>query len=183
MKYTSLRQSAFSAQPISLVKAGWLLRHPKLSSLCLCLLLLPLASLLLWQQQQKVIETERFQLLQQVSRYGATLEGVLRTAVVVTEAVRNEIRLNPTQPFSALDQRLDLLLTDFPLFRSMAIAPDLVIRYVYPLQGNEAVLNVDYRQLPDQINAIEATIRQRETLMAGPVKLLQGGSGLSLIHI
>lgn len=178
MKQSDLRHSALSDKQVSQVKAGWLLRHPKFSSFCLFLLLLPFAWLLLWQQQQKVVEAERFQLLQQISRYSATLEGVLRTAVVVTESVRNEIRLNPNQPLNTLEQRLALLLADFPLFRSLAVAPDLVIRYVYPLQGNEAALNVDYRQLPDQISAIEATIRQRETLMAGPVRLLQGGTGL-----
>lgn len=163
---------------VSQVKAGWLLRHPLLSSFALFFVMLPLAFILLWQQHQKVIEAERFQLLQQLSRYSATLEGVVRTAVVVTEALRAEIRLNPHQPLSALDARLDMLLADFPLFRHIAIAPDLVIRYVYPLAGNEAALNVDYRDLPDQVAAIEQTVRQRQTLLAGPVQLVQGGTGL-----
>lgn len=163
---------------VSQVKAGWLLRHPLLSSIILFFAMLPLAFALLWQQHQKVIEAERFQLLQQLSRYSATLEGIVRTAVVVTEAIRAEIRLNPDQPLNALDARLDMLLADFPLFRHIAIAPELVIRYVYPLAGNEAAIDVDYRNLPDQIAAIEQTVRQRQTLLAGPVQLVQGGTGL-----
>ena len=77
-----------------------------------------------------------------------------------------------------LDQRVGLLLQNYPLFRHVALAPDLVIRYVYPLAGNESVIGVDYRNLPQQMAAIEKTLKLGKPVVAGPVNLLQGGSAL-----
>ena len=40
--------------------------------------------------------------------------------------------------------------------QNIVLARDLVMQYVYPLEGNEAVLGVDYRDLPGQLEAVEA---------------------------
>jgi len=157
---------------------SWLVRHPKSAALTLGLLLSFLLAALVWQQQQKNIEVERYQLLQQVSHYAASVEAAVRTAVVVSESLRTELVLDPEQSLSELDARIQLLLKDYPLFRHIALAPDLVIRYVYPQAGNEAALGVDYRLVPEQYAAIEKAVKAGGPLLAGPVKLVQGGSGL-----
>ncbi|WP_348733734.1 EAL domain-containing protein [Rheinheimera texasensis] len=159
---------------------SWLVRHPIRVAVAVGMLLLTLLAILVWQQQQKNIEVERYQLLQQVSHHAASLEATIRTAVVVSESLRNEIILHPQQPLAELENRVDLLLKDYPLFRHIALAPDLVIRYVYPRAGNEAALGVNYRLIPEQYAAIEKAIALGGPLLAGPVKLVQGGSGLIL---
>ncbi len=157
---------------------SWLVRHPKSAAVTLALLLTLLLTALVWQQQQKNIEVERYQLLQQVSHYAASVEAAVRTAVVVSESLRTELVLNPNQSLHDLDARIRLLLKDYPLFRHIALAPDLVIRYVYPLAGNEAALGVNYRLVPEQYNAIEKAVKSGGPLLAGPVNLVQGGTGL-----
>lgn len=160
------------------LRLSWLVRHPKSAAVTLALLLTLMLAALVWQQQQKNIEVERYQLLQQVSHYAASVEAAVRTAVVVSESLRTEIVLNPNQSLSDLDARIRLLLKDYPLFRHIALAPDLVIRYVYPLAGNEAALGVNYRLVPEQYNAIEKAVKSGGPLLAGPVNLVQGGTGL-----
>ena len=62
--------------------------------------------------------------------------------------------------------------------RNFSIAVDYRITYVFPLKGNEQALNVDYRDIPAQWPTIRKTIDSGESVLTGPVSLLQGGSAL-----
>ncbi|TNJ44447.1 ATP-binding protein [Phaeobacter sp. B1627] len=60
---------------------------------------------------------------------------------------------------------------------NIAVAPDLVVRLVHPLEPNRAVLGLDYNKSEAQR---EAALRVRdggEMVLAGPVELVQGGTG------
>ena len=60
----------------------------------------------------------------------------------------------------------------------LQLVPDGVIRYVYPLQGNEAVIG--YNILKDTARNKEAfkAIQKRELFFSGPFELKQGGFGI-----
>ena len=62
--------------------------------------------------------------------------------------------------------------------RNIAAAPDLVIRYMAPLKGNERAIGRAYRDLPGQFASVERARLTRQMVVAGPVKLVQGGVGL-----
>ena len=62
--------------------------------------------------------------------------------------------------------------------RNIAAAPDLVIKYMYPLEGNEAALGLNYRTQPKQIQSVLKAKQSRELSLAGPLNLVQGGLGL-----
>ncbi|TXH32695.1 MAG: diguanylate cyclase [Burkholderiaceae bacterium] len=64
--------------------------------------------------------------------------------------------------------------------RNVALSQGTVVRWVYPLRGNEAVLGLDYRQRSDQWADVSRAIDTRQTVLSGPVRLVQGG-GLGLI--
>ncbi|MFZ2099206.1 MAG: diguanylate cyclase, partial [Oricola sp.] len=61
--------------------------------------------------------------------------------------------------------------------RNIAGAPDLVINLMYPIEGNEKAIGLDYRQNDQQREAALRAARSREMVLAGPVDLLQGGKG------
>ncbi|MDT8989693.1 ATP-binding protein [Curvibacter sp. APW13] len=65
-----------------------------------------------------------------------------------------------------------------PFMRSVVAAPDDVARYVYPLAGNERVLNLDYRQVPVQWQQIQEARARQSPMLFAPVKLVQGGLGV-----
>ncbi len=155
-----------------------LIRYPTTVSLILLVLLSILAFAMLAQERAKYIETQRYQLLQTLTNYASALEGMVNSGVVALDSIRSELVLQPDTDLSKLDNRVALLLHNYPYFRHVAIAPDLVIRYVYPLKGNETVIGVDYRNIPQQLAAIEKTMSLGLPVVAGPVNLLQGGSGL-----
>lgn len=62
--------------------------------------------------------------------------------------------------------------------RNIGVAPGNRISHVYPLKGNEAALGLYYPDLPEQWPAIKTAIDSRQTTMAGPLQLKQGGIGL-----
>lgn len=158
--------------------SNFFIRHPRTVTVLVFLLLSALAVAMLWQERAKYIESQRYQLLQTLTNYASELEGVVNSGVVALDSIRSELVLNPQIDLSSLDARVSLLLHNYPHFRHIAVAPDLVIRYVYPLPGNEAIIGVDYRNIPNQLAAIEKTLALSKPVVAGPVNLLQGGSGL-----
>ncbi|MDD4701119.1 MAG: sensor domain-containing diguanylate cyclase [Desulfovibrio sp.] len=69
-------------------------------------------------------------------------------------------------------------LLDDPCIQVMVIAPQGVVSHAYPLQGNEAVLGKDL--LAHSYGSQEAikTRHSSNIVMAGPIPLITGGSGL-----
>lgn len=62
--------------------------------------------------------------------------------------------------------------------RNVALAPNNVIRYIYPLEGNEAALGMDYRSAREQWPGVERAMREGQTILTGPETLFQGGTAL-----
>lgn len=67
------------------------------------------------------------------------------------------------------------LLTVVPEMRHAAAAPGLVIRFVHPMEGNAAAIGLDYRDVPAQLLPIRQVIQTNQSILAGPVDLIQGG--------
>lgn len=66
-----------------------------------------------------------------------------------------------------------------PSIRNVTAAPDLIVKYVYPLAGNEAVMGLNYRTAPEeQKTSVYKAIREGQAVIAGPVELIQGGTAL-----
>jgi PAS domain S-box-containing protein len=49
---------------------------------------------------------------------------------------------------------------------------------VYPLKGNERALGLNYFNIPDQREAVLRVMKEKTTVVAGPVNLIQGGVGV-----
>jgi sensor domain CHASE-containing protein/signal transduction histidine kinase len=114
----------------------------------------------------------------EVNRLRANLEalisGELRLIVGLTAVLAAEPDL-AAERFEALARKL---LAETATIRNIAAAPDMVIRMVHPLEGNEATLGLDYRTVPDQWEAAERARDERHMVVAGPLRLVQGGEGL-----
>lgn len=123
-------------------------------------------------------ETARFAALQQLSTLRARIEGLLNANLISMRGLRAEFLVSDQvtpERFADLNSRL---LSDDLHTRHVAVAPDLIIRYIHPRPGNESVLGTNYRDIPEQIPAVEAAIRSGDIVITGPVDLLQGGQAL-----
>lgn len=59
--------------------------------------------------------------------------------------------------------------------RHIAAAPDMVVRLIHPVEGNEAAIGLDYRNNAAQRAAAMQVREEGRTVLAGPVRLVQGG--------
>lgn len=64
------------------------------------------------------------------------------------------------------------------LIRNIALAPNNIIQFVYPLEGNEKALGLNYLKTSDQRESVIRAIREMRMIVAGPVNLVQGGTGI-----
>lgn len=61
---------------------------------------------------------------------------------------------------------------------NFAVAPDLVIKYVYPVEGNELAIGLDYRTNEAQWPVVKQTVETGRLVVAGPLELVQGGQAI-----
>lgn len=66
-----------------------------------------------------------------------------------------------------------------PQLRNIGLAPDFVIRHIYPLEGNEAALGLDLSKGSLSPAQIERLFESRQAVYSGPINLVQGGQGLA----
>ncbi|MBS1211523.1 MAG: diguanylate cyclase [Proteobacteria bacterium] len=62
--------------------------------------------------------------------------------------------------------------------RNLGIAVGLRLTYLYPLDGNQSAIGLDYRSQAEQWPLIERSIKTRQPSLAGPLALKQGGVGI-----
>ncbi|SFC44472.1 sensor domain CHASE-containing protein [Marinospirillum celere] len=79
-----------------------------------------------------------------------------------------------------LESMAKQLLQRYPMVNHLALAPGDVIRWIFPLEGNEAALGVDLNQVPGQAEPLTLIRQQGQPLLTGPVELVQGGK--AVIH-
>jgi len=107
----------------------------------------------------------------------ARLHHTIATDMGLLDGLAASISVDPEldeERFTALARQL---LHDHHRLRNVAAAPGLVIRYVYPLEGNEAAVGLDYRAHPDQRQAVLRAVRAKGVVYTGPIDLVQGGRG------
>lgn len=86
--------------------------------------------------------------------------------------------INPNLPHKYFATAVQKIMNNQTQIRNIAAAPNLVIKYMYPLEGNEAALGLNYRTKPEQIQSVLKAKESRELSLAGPLELVQGGQGL-----
>jgi len=62
--------------------------------------------------------------------------------------------------------------------KNLGIAVGYKLTYVYPLIGNEKVIEKDFREIPLQWKKVKLAIDSREGVLDGPLNLIQGGKGI-----
>jgi PAS domain S-box-containing protein len=106
------------------------------------------------------------------------LSGNLRSNIYLLRGLVTLIANQPEFDQARFERYARPLFDTRSQLRNIAAAPGMVIRYMYPLAGNEKAVGLDYRKHPGQFAAADLAYRTREIVLAGPVTLAQGGLGL-----
>ncbi|HAV63381.1 MAG TPA: hypothetical protein DCY13_13570 [Verrucomicrobiales bacterium] len=120
----------------------------------------------------------RSRTMQQANIVRARLEGQLNGELLLTRALVTEISGRPALTRARFDEIVSDFLTVSKHIRNIGLARGTVVEMLHPLAGNEAALGLDYSKTPDQWAAVKEAIESRQTKIAGPVQLVQGGRAI-----
>jgi len=113
----------------------------------------------------------------QLSTVRAKLEGNINSNIHLAQGLAAVIAEEPDLTQERYAGIARHLFQGRSKLHNIGAAPDLVIQYMYPIEGNEAVIGLDYRNQADQYDAVKRAIETGEHILAGPVNLVQGGQG------
>ena len=130
------------------------------------------------QKRHIADENLRASVTEQLSLIRARLEGKINGNVQLVQGLVAMMEMEPSIDQSGFAQLVERLLRNDTQIRHIAAAPDLVIRMIYPLKGNEKLIDFDYRLNLAQSGPALQVRDSGELMVTGPVNLIQGGRAL-----
>ncbi|MCB1665541.1 MAG: EAL domain-containing protein [Pseudomonadales bacterium] len=121
-------------------------------------------------------DEQRLHVSEQLSTVRYQLESRLSNNLSLINGLAAFIASNPDFTQQEFDTYAATVIEREPALINLAAAPGLVIRYIYPLAGNEAALGLDYTSNANQSLAVQRTVQTESMVIAGPLELVQGGN-------
>lgn len=123
-------------------------------------------------------QAERAVLQAEAATARARLESELNATLSLSLGLSTFVLVKPAFSQADLARVAASLIHLQPAIRSVALAPDNVIRHIYPVAGNQKALGLRYLDTPKQRDAVLRVMREQRPVTAGPVELAQGGVGI-----
>lgn len=131
--------------------------------------------LIAYDQTKKHEQISKNQTLSYLSAVRAGLESAFNSTIYLNRALSIIITAENGITQAKFNRIARELMQNNPYVHNVAVAEGYVIKLIYPLANNEAILGLDYTRVPDQYDAVKRAIDTRQTVVAGPVELVQGG--------
>jgi diguanylate cyclase (GGDEF)-like protein/PAS domain S-box-containing protein len=127
---------------------------------------------------ERQVSEERGRVLSELALARARVEGIIKATFNSTDGLVHLITvqggITPEQ-FNAMSR---LSIEKNPTIRNISIAPDDVVRMVYPLSPNQRAIGFRFESNPEQYRTVQLAREQQTSILAGPVNLVQGGRAL-----
>ena len=129
-------------------------------------------------EQQRYDKVREARILRSLSNARAHLEVALNERLFLTRGLRAYVSTHPNISVPEFNHLASVLLSQQGTsgIRSIQLAKDTVVSHVYPVQGNKEAIGLDLLNVPDQSAAVQRALDSKATVVAGPVKLVQGGT-------
>lgn len=121
------------------------------------------------------LKNRRTEVRQALEPVGSALSRELFSAFHLMEGIAGVVRVEGGIADDKFRALAAILLERNDLIRNVALAPDNIIRLVYPEAGNEAAVGLNYASHLEQWPAVRRAMEERRLIVAGPVNLVQGG--------
>lgn len=142
------------------------------------LVLLALGELLIHLERGHVAEVARRSLQAETSVVRARLEADLASSFSTVQAMAVLVAAKPDFDANDMERAARSLSGWQPWLRNIVIAPDNVISLAYPQAANRALIDVDLEEVPEQRESVMRLRADWKPQLAGPLSLVQGGTGL-----
>ena len=153
-------------------------RIVKIFSIAVFLALMSIGEFIVDIESARGRATEQARTLAEASTIRAALETELNSTIYLTIGLSGFLALDPQLDDESVETLLATVYSHGRNVRNIELAPDNRLDYIYPLAGNEAAIGLEYEKIPSQWPDVKRAIETRDTVVIGPVKLVQGGSGI-----
>ncbi len=126
---------------------------------------------------ERKTNNKKIVVLSDLSKIQIQLEGVVTSTFNLTQGMVHFISHEKDISLDLFNAMTKHALQENRNIRNIALAPNNVIRWVFPLKGNERAIGLNYMENPQQRESVVDAQRLRKPILAGPVKLVQGGLG------
>lgn len=115
---------------------------------------------------------------QKLDEMGESLKNRINNNISKVSAVKALVAMNPQLTQDDFARGITVQFEGEHDLRNIGLARNMILKYMYPVEGNEAAIGLDYRTIPDQLDAVELALRTNKIVLAGPLTLVQGGEGI-----
>jgi len=155
----------------------WFLSKPLTTGFIFFLLLLCLIVLIVSQRYQIFKENREREISNIINSVSQNIEQSLKNSYTVTLTLALTLD-NKGEPKN-FEKVAEKLIRSNPDLQAVQLVPNGIVKYIYPLKGNEKVLNLDlFKSKPQTIIEAKKAIHTRKMYFQGPVQLTQGGIGV-----
>ena len=127
---------------------------------------------------QKQAEQAKDRLQQQLALVRSNIEAEVFRDTFLADSLATVVSIAPEFALTHWESVAEKLLSKARFVRNVGLAPDDVISRVYPLQGNEKAVGLDFRSRPEQYKTVLKARQSQQVVIAGPLELVQGGIAL-----
>jgi PAS domain S-box-containing protein len=157
--------------------SNWVLSKPLTTGAIAFVTLLCLIALIVTQRYQIFKENRGREISTIINVVIQNIEKSLKNSYAVTLTLA--LTLDADGVPKNFERVADQLIRSNPDLQAVQLVPNGVIKYVYPIKGNEKVLGLDlFKSPPRTILEAKKAIQNRTMYFQGPVKLTQGGMGV-----
>lgn len=127
--------------------------------------------------QNRVLSEQslRAEVSAQASLLRAKLEGNINGNIQLVRGLVATVTTEPNMNQARFSELGANIFREDSQLRNIAVAPDLIVSLVYPLEGNERAIGLNYRNNEAQREAASRASMTGQMVLAGPVDLVQGG--------
>lgn len=131
----------------------------------------------IFQKEEIAAESnlEKFQALSKLTDVSNNIEKEIQSSIVYTDFFSIIISHNPDIKPELLEMYASLALQYNKNIKSIQLAPNAIIKIVYPRTGNEAAIGHDLLGDPARAFFTQKAIEKRTVVLQGPVLAIQGG--------
>lgn len=129
-------------------------------------------------ERQQQLEVEKRRAGEHLSAMRGQIEQRLQANMLALRALRPEILWQDTPDRVRLQHIMDEFLSSNLDIMHVALAPELEVKFVYPVEGNQSMIGFNYRLDTEQYAGILRAISVKDVVLTGPLRLAQGREAL-----
>lgn len=106
----------------------------------------------------------------------AAMQRELIKIEVIARAVRFSLEKDPTLDQVEYAELVAPMIASSPSILNVGTSDGFIVNRVYPVDRNRDALGLDYRTTPDQLSDVQHVMETGQSMLFGPVQLVQGGA-------